>query len=367
MSRSGIIAVLLPLIIPLKMYALDQQSYSEKKQHTSRIFQTGVEKTATFKITSKRIYENSDISAVAAVDSNHGVLGADEGNYAQLCLISRTDKTITITDPVKSLVKLLPRPADSEVDIEGIAVIDATCYVTGSHGLAKRSGEFQRSRHNCFRFKIDPETGNKVGNVQTSTLRDVLQKNPVLSPYYNKILQQRGVNIESLAAKNKMLYFGLRSPNLNGNAFVIEISPKELFESRIDKKYRLHIVRVGNGLGIREMASVENGFLIITGNAGSEPGNSRTPDTETDVKDWDPSMPYYIFFWDGAEKAEKIGKIPRQDKNHKAEAMLVLEETPFKIEVLVLFDGPEGGSPTIYEIKKSIHKFHKNDYSYFPP
>jgi len=352
MSRLKIIIGVLSLLTTVRIYSLPGGLDSAKGHYQTRIFQPKIERIGRYEINSELVYENSDISAIAAADSNHALIGTDEGNYAQFCLISQAKISIIINHPVKSLVKLLPGSANSEADIEGITVIGNSFYITGSHGLAQKSGEFQRSRHNCFRFGIDPETGTKIGNVETSTLRDVLQKDPVLCPYYKKVLQQQGVNIEALAAKGNKLYFGLRSPNLGGNAYIIEITPEELFNSGNNKKYRLHSVHLGKALGIREMVSINTGFVIIAGNAGSEPGDSKKPDTKTNVKDWSPDRPYDLYFWDGAEKIERIGAIPVDDRGYKAEAMMVLNETRSKVELLILFDGPDGGSPTVYSIKK---------------
>jgi hypothetical protein len=56
-----------------------------------------------------------------------------------------------------------------------------------------------------------------------------------------------------------------------------------------------------------------------------------------------------MVFWGGAgSQVHKIGAIP--DVTGKAEAMTVLEEAPDHITVLMLFDGPRQGRPTIYRI-----------------
>jgi hypothetical protein len=315
------------------------------------LFKEGVEKVGEYTINSKWVYGKKDISAIVRVTQKYGMIGADEGVYAQLCTISK-DKKIIIDDPVKSLVKLLPEEGGSEIDIEGATSIGDTYYLTGSHGLSKNSGDYQDSRHYCFRFTVNPESGRQAGEVEVSSMRSVFEKESILRPYYKRILQEHGVNIEGLASKDKVLFFGLRSPNIDGKAFVVEIEPEVLFDEKEEKAYKLHSLELGDGLGIREIVSIEQGFLMIAGNAGSEPGDNEETDVKTEVQDWEPELGFYLFFWDGRTYVQNIGEIPRDKKEYKAEGMVVLEESEAKVEVLVVFDGPTGGSPTIYRIFK---------------
>jgi hypothetical protein len=313
-------------------------------------FKNGVEKVGEYSINPKEVFGKNDISAIACVKQGHCLIGADEGVYAQLCEISK-DKEIIITDTVR----LLADKGGTEADIEGITAIGDTFYLTGSHGLAKNSGDYQDSRHYCFRFKVDQQSG-KQEQVEVSSLRGVIESEPVLKPYYKKVLQRKGVNIEGLASKDEKLYFGFRSPSIEGRVFVVEIEPEELFDEKEEKAYKLHSLELGGGLGIREIAAVKEGFLIIAGNAGSEPGDSEEPDTQTNVQDWEPGRGFNLFFWDGGTQVQKIGEIPRENKGYKAEGMIVLEESNSAIDVLILFDGPAGGSPTIYRLLKKSNE-----------
>ncbi|MHC4758551.1 MAG: hypothetical protein ACYTE8_07825, partial [Planctomycetota bacterium] len=102
---------------------------------------------------------------------------------------------------------------------------------------------------------------------------------------------------------------------------------------------------------IREIAAIEKGFLVIAGNSGSEPGDRI--ETEKDALDWDPKRGFYLYFWDGGTGIQEIGKIPRDDKGYKAEGMMLLDEGESSIDVLVLYDGPAGGKPTVYRICKN--------------
>ncbi len=311
---------------------------------------SGVKKIGQYAINHDWVYARKDISGIARVSLTHGLLAVDEGVFAQRCIFDDATRTIQITDPVKSLVGLLPESTKHEMDTEGVVVIGNTYYLTGSHGMAKKSGRYQKSRHTCCRFKVNPKTGEVVGKVEVANLAPILKNDPVLRLYYKKILQQKGLNIEGLAAKHGELYFGFRAPNINGNTFILKISPEELFEVDVPKKYYLYSVPIRKAMGIRDIISVSGGFLFIAGTAGVAPGNSQDPDTKSNVQDWAPDLPYLLYFWDGKDNAKLIGEIPRDDKRHKAEAMLLLKETDTQIELLILFDGAKGGNPIMYQI-----------------
>jgi len=317
------------------------------------LFSAGVEKVGQYTIDRMKVLANTDLSAIARVSDLHCVIGSDEGVCVQVCALSIENKTITITDRDAGGIELLPRTAGSEIDMEAVTAIGDTCYVMGSHGVAKNSGLFLEPRHTCFRFKVDPLTGRRVGEIERSSLKYLLRNDPIMQKYYGQVLQQRGVNIEGMAAKDGNLFIGFRAPNLNRNAHVIEIAPDELFNRKDRKEYVLHTVPLGPAVGIREMVAIQSGFLIVAGNAGCAPGDSEDPDTETDVKDFDPDRGFSLFFWDGKSGLEDIGEIPRQSEEYKVEAMTVLRETDSEIDLLMLSDGPPGGDPTIYRVRKT--------------
>jgi len=315
-----------------------------------KLFEQGVQKVAEFRISEANIIGSRDLSGIARVGDFHCLIASDEGVYVQTGRFAIERREIIIDEPAESSIELLSPKVGSEIDIEAIAAIGNTYYVMASHGVAKKSGLFMEARHSCFRFEVDPKTGQQAGSVHRSSLQSLLRGDAVLGDYYGKLLQQRGVNIEGLAAKDGMLFVGFRSPNLEGKAHVVEIRPEVLFGAPGKPSYKLHAVALGAGLGIREIVTVQsgnnyNGFLIIAGNAGCEPGDSDEPDTVTNVKDWQKDRGFFLFFWDGGEKVEMIGEIPRAGQGYKAEAMTVLSDTKDALDLLILFDGPPGRQP----------------------
>jgi hypothetical protein len=294
------------------------------------------------------VVEDKDLSGLAFVSDRFGLLGADEARQVQVVELSRPDKTLRVVETISLL------HSGSEIDIEAIAA-EADCYyIVGSHGAAKKTGVHQDNRYRIFRLRVDPGTGRPrtvpgvdvraSSELEVASLAEVLRMDPVLGPHFGRPLQRRGVNIEGLAARGGQLYVGFRAPNLGGEALVMEIRADDVFRGKPRPVYKLHRLRLGKGLGIRELVTTRSAFLLIAGNAGSEP-SEEYPQSE----DYDKKRDFFLFRWDGHDPAvQKIGTLPKTDG--QAEAMAVLEETNSSVTVLILFDGPKGGRPTVYRI-----------------
>ncbi len=287
------------------------------------------------------VAEDQDLSGIACVSDRFCLLGADESRDVQVVELSRKDKTLTILDTIP-----LARSGD-EIDTEAIAAEGDSYYIIGSHGISKKEGEEQGNRYSLFRLAVDRTTGKpgKPSLVETASLVNILRADPVLGKYFGKPLQQRGVNIEGLAVRNGRLFVGLRGPNLEGKAFVLEIAAEDVFSGKPQPQYTLHKLPLGVGYGIREIVAARSGFLIIAGNSASEPS-----DKYTQSMDYAENREFLLVWWDGTSpKVHPIGPIP--DVSGKAEAMTILEETPDHMDVLMLFDGPRQGRPTLYRIE----------------
>lgn len=287
------------------------------------------------------VAEDEDLSGIACISDRFGLIGADESRNVQVVEISRPARTLRVIDTIP-----LARSGD-EIDIEAIAAEGDSYYIIGSHGISKKEGEIQGNRYGIFRLKVDRATG-KPGeplSLEKASLAEILRTDPVLREHFGKPLQQRGVNIEGLAVRDGQLFVGLRGPNLEGNAFVLEVRADDVFGGTPLPRYILHKLQVGPGLGIREIVASQSGFLIIAGNSAAEPSEKYTQ-----AVDYDEDREFLLIAWDGTgSEVHKIGTIP--DVTGKAEAMMVLEETPDHVTVLMLFDGPRQGRPTIYRIQ----------------
>jgi hypothetical protein len=299
------------------------------------------------------VVADKDLSGIACISDKYCLIGADEAREVQVVEMSREAKTLRVIETI-SLLR-----SGSEIDIEAIAAEGNCYYIIGSHGMSKKQGERQDNRRSIFRLRVDPNTGLPARRVTSSSpanahapavlerasLAGILRADPVLGPYFGRALQHKGVNIEGLAARNGHLFVGFRNPNLDGYTFVLEIAAEDVFGKQARPNYVLHRLRVGAGLGIREMVAAQSGFLMIVGNAGSEPSEKYT-----EAEDYAADRGFFLFTWDGrGAETHKIGAIP--DPAGKAEAMTILDQTADQITVLILFDGVKYGRPTVYRIQ----------------
>jgi hypothetical protein len=287
------------------------------------------------------VLEDKDLSGIACISPTRCLVGADEGGSVQVVELSRADKTLKVLHTVELL------SSDAEIDIEGIAAEGDCYYIIGSHGVAKKTGDVQGDRFKLFRLKVDPLTGLPAegrASLAVTSLSGILRNDPLLGPHFGKPLQQRGVNIEGLAVRNGRLFVGLRNPNLDGYAFVIEVGADEVFAGSGRSQYTLHKLLLGRGLGIREIVAAKEGFLLIAGNAGSEPSAEYLQ-----ALDYEKGRGFSMFHWAGrGSQADEIGPIPNTPA--KAEAMTILDESDDQVTVLVLYDGVKEGQPSVYRI-----------------
>jgi hypothetical protein len=283
--------------------------------------------------------EDKDLSGIARISPTQALVCSDELRAVQTATIDSATSTIT----AGALITLLPDgiEGESECDLEGVAVApeEPAYYVIGSHGVGKKKGDFQASRTHVFRIPIDPATRQpQAAGITVGSLRPWLEKDPVLSRYVGQPLQENGFNIEGLTYQTGKLWIGVRGPNLNGDAFVIEAVPASLFTPA--PVATLHRLKLGPGHGIREIVALKQGFIVLAGNACAE--TSKTfpkslapgPDVGFVLHEWQPPAPPKVLL--------KLSALP---EGAKAEGLLLLSETDAEIKLLVLCDGVRGASP----------------------
>jgi hypothetical protein len=269
------------------------------------------------------------------------VIVNDEKKYAQFFSINET-----VIHP-GNVIRLIAGDQEGDPDAEGAAYDDGYFYITGSHGRSRHHPENRNdSSYVIFRFHVDPATGAptyrsrdpEVVGVQASCrIRDVIKAE--LPKFYDKPLDENGVNIEGIAVKDGRIYLGLRGPSDNGNAYVISVDAKAAFAPDQDLEAKARMLQLGPDTGIRDLAAVADGLLVLTG-----PVNDQRTVTPA-VRHWDP-------------KTRVLGParellIPNAAKDGKAETLLILKDVagePWR--VLVMFDGPENGAPTEYAIPR---------------
>jgi hypothetical protein len=252
-----------------------------------------------------------------------------------------------------------------EMDIEGIAVEGDTLYVLGSHS-ANRSRvkgdkkykrnlktfrddqiNHQKSRDRLYRVKLDAQGRAIDGETRHISLRKLINDHPVLKTFSEIPSKENGVDIEGIAVKNGTLYLGFRGPVLrDGYVPVMTLT----FDDPAGTDDLLY-VRLG-GRGIRSLASVSDGFLIVAGPVGDGPGS------------------YQLYHWNGLDEvpgddrdANDMGKVrllgeirpPTEDgESGKAEGVVVLAEQPDSYDLIVVYDGLKRNMAERFKVQKTF-------------
>lgn len=232
-----------------------------------------------------------------------------------------------------------------ELDAEGVTYADGYFYVMGSHGHPRHEtdaveiGAKIKANSHLFRLKIDPATITADGKLTAAPeikdsveLTKILVADDRLKPYVNKPLHENGLTIEGVAVRDGRLYAGLRGPILNDNkkAAILSISLSTLFD--VAPPAELHELDLGPGRGVRDLAVYDNTFLVLAG-----------PATESTDEQ------YSIYVWDGQGIKKPPHDLPKFTTDQgKPEAILPLGPVAGALRFLVLFDGPDEGTPRAF-------------------
>jgi hypothetical protein len=287
---------------------------------------------------------DADLSGAACAPDGRCLLVSDEKRRAWFFVRDEKDPakpTIIVGDPVK----LTPATGDHEADAEGAAFDQGRFYVIGSHGTSRRKGAREASRYSTYRVEAD-------GKARASErLAAILAGVPGIREHFCsgtqpercESLQEGGANIEGLAARDGRLYVGFRAPAPGGKAFVVRVAEGAVFgDGNPDlRTFRLELGQDGKGrdLGVRDIAAVSDGFLVLAG-----PSLPEGDDAVGSGK---------ILHWrEGDERPRPVLDVFVAQAGVKPEILLVLGEDQTGYRVLVMCDGVFGGSPTEYRIRK---------------
>jgi Protein of unknown function (DUF3616) len=223
---------------------------------------------------------------------------------------------------------------DEEVDLEAVAVDDGMVYVTGSHSWTRRieratieQPRRRKSREQYFRFRLRAD--GTAGPVEgPRSLHSAIKANAVLSGFSAIASKENGVDIEGLAVKDGRMYFGFRGPVLRGGWVPV----MSLRWGDPDAAVAVSYVQL-DGRGIRDMAAVKDGFLVLAGPVG------------------DGDMSYRIYFWNGVDQLPLADKALQPQRIAefanlgiaKPEGLAVINENAASYDVLVISDGLMNG------------------------
>lgn len=299
-----------------------------------------------FKLPDK-IIAPDDVSAIGKINSML-VIGSDEADADNKNFLQLLKKEADNSYSLHSNIFLFEgnKKNGKEMDIEGLTVAGQTIYAIGSHSSkrnkVKKKDEYKRNRKTFNNSKIEDErnrdwlyqitldSDSKEIQKEKITLRNIIKEDKALKTFSNIPSKENGVDIEAIAEKGGWLYLGFRGPVFRENYVPVM---KLKFDDAENSKQLLY-VNLG-GRGIRGMASVSDGFLILAGSVG------------------DQSISYQLYHWDGKDvisgkdrniadigKVRSLGEIKPPQKG-KAEGLVVMEENDYLYQLLVVYDGVE--------------------------
>src|SRR6201988_528159 len=235
----------------------------------------------------------------------------DQKNYAQFFSIDGTKL-------IPGAVVRLREGGDGDPDLEGAAYDNRFFYAAGSHGRSRYANKPNYDSYAVFRFPVGKNGKPKsvmsetsAAGVQVSTrLREAIRDAHGLGAFYDRPLSQNGVNIEGIAVRTGRMHVGFRGPSVDGHGFILSADADAVFGKK-ELRAKVHALPLGPTTGIRDLAAVRDGVLILTG-----PVN-------------DQAVTPAVFLWNeklGALKKLGALAIPEDYKKHKAETLLVLRD-----------------------------------------
>ena len=237
----------------------------------------------------------------------------------------------------------LPGSRKDEADIESLDIAGGRLWMCSSHARVrrkpKRDGEvdpgfFLRPSQCLFgSVELSVHGGAPAGLGQTlpfigeGSLRSLFAGDEYLAPFLPMPSKENGVDIEGMVVVDGRAFFGLRGPLLDGNAVVVEVAVGEGL--RLDNRvHHLHFLNL-DGLGIRDLAHLEDGLLVLAGPVGRDLGPYRicrwSPQRAAEVQSLgDPILDDWT---QGADKPEGLGSLERAGGRG----------------ILIVYDSPDDG------------------------
>jgi hypothetical protein len=302
-----------------------------------------------------------DLSAVGQM-GQYLIVGSDEGtgnkknkNIVQV-LVRQEDNRYQVIDEI--FLFKGDKDSGKEMDIEGIAVENSQIFVIGSHSRKrkrqKKEASYKKNRsaftgkgnkHEVSRerlYRLDVDSSMKVRKKDSISLGELIRQHEVLAAFAKIPSKENGIDIEGIAIHSGLVYVGFRGPVFRDNYVPIMRFDFDDPEDTIE----LLFVNLG-GRGIRDMARVAGGFLILAGPVG------------------DAIVSYQLFHWNGKDLVQGDNQKPGDEgkitylgeigtpEGGKAEGLLVLNETDqSNYELIVIYDGVPNGMPMRYRVSK---------------
>jgi hypothetical protein len=298
-----------------------------------------------------------------AAEDLSGIACATDRGFPRTCLViddeQQSAQVVTLTDGVITAGGLIPLIDDKfggkpvEFDGEGVAFADNYFYVIGSHGRprhdknaldqvkeAARVAAGLVASSKLVRLKFDSATSAIAPEPDvppSSALAKLIAAEPLFVPSAGKELEDGGVTVEGVAVCDQRLFAGFRGPVIdNKNAIIMSAALGYFFEGKTADA-KLHLLPLGDGRGVRDLAAFDKGILILAGPMQDIGGT------------------YSVYWWDAASNnAQALMDLPEfvseKGKQCKPEALLPLDCDVGHLRALVLLDSAKQGKPRVVRI-----------------
>lgn len=316
-------------------------------------FLTGRDITVVGRFLAKGDATATDISGIASAtpfgEPRLQCLVVDnETLWAQRAVLDLDALTLATGD----LVRLLPqdreaitavgRPPDTGdfgpdeyiLDAEGVAWLAPWYYVAGSHSIHDHADQGVERTDYRRSAQLVARTDD-MGRVELSyRLNRVLSRHKDFRRHFLKSPNKaRGLNIEGLAASGRRLYFGFRTPVIDGHALILSVLAEALFARGADLAPKVMRVPLGKATGIRDMAALPDGrFLILAGPASD---------------DYDG---FSIVLFDRRRDTTRTLGVLEPYPGEKVEGLLIAACDAGRASVLTLSDHPTNGNPRLFTL-----------------
>lgn len=272
----------------------------------------------------------TNLSTVVTID-NFLWTASDEGRTVE-CLKRdgnqyRFHRQVELDD----LFPEFPGSWKDEADIESIDIADGHLWICSSHARvrrqAKRDGEvdpgFFLRPSQCLFGSVElsnhggalAKSGQTLPFIGDGSLRSLLAADDYLAPFVALPSKENGLDIEGMVIVDGRAFFGLRGPLVGGCAVVVEVAVAAGLCLN-NRAYHLHFLGTG-GLGVRDLAHLNDRLLVLAGPTGRELGPYR-------IYEWAPKRtvkvqllenPILADWIDGTQAPEGLCFVTREGKS----------------------------------------------------
>jgi hypothetical protein len=285
---------------------------------------------------------NEAFSGFACATTGICVLAVDEGRQGAFMRIKGA-RLVYVGEPFTF------GDVNKELDAEAAAADGVYFYVSGSHAAKRETCCDNPDSRKVYRLTAD-DAGHLQGVAHSERLWDAMRSLPELAPFAlpgdcrcDAAPGRNRADIEGMAAANGRLFFALRAPNVEGNAYIVGVDATALFEGG-DLRPFLAKIRLGANKGFRDLAIADGEALALV---GPSDGGSAGDFSIVEL----PGLTKGV-----SVQAKELATLDlsavqlKRGERLKPEAIALLDINPARYRLLVLSDGGENGAPLVFDI-----------------